>query len=251
MVMRRAVVMTLALCAACEARIGATGDDNGVDASPTGDGSGSDAAPGIDAPACFNGRVVFLSFEGETLTKGATSDATSNHASWMQITSGTAPPYHAGGSNRTAEIQAIVDGVTAQLSGFPIIVVTTRPTSGQYVMIVYGGTPQQVGSRFNGAVQQLDCGDATRNDVAWVADNVTPNQKIVNFSIGAIGFGLGLTATLTTTDCMCGWDNACISDNTAACTLTQGITRDPNANQKCNGLVSQDETTTFSAAFCQ
>jgi len=170
--MRWAIILSLALCA-CEARVG--GNGGGVDARSGGDDASSpdDAAMvGTDAPACFNGRVVFLNFEGQALTKG-TSDAKTNHASWMQITSGTAPKYHAASATRTADIQAIVDAITLQLSSFPITVVTTRPLTGDYMMIVYGGTPAQVGSRFNGAVQQLDCGDATaRNDVAWPSRSI-------------------------------------------------------------------------------
>lgn len=253
-VMRQVLVVTLVCCAAaCGASVDGSNvngddDDTGVDAPPP---------PPIDAPdvdaaaACFNGRVVFLSFNGETLTKG-TSDARLNRASWMTIAQGTAPPYQQGAANRQQQIDDIVNGMRAQLAQFPITIVTDRPPSGEYMMIVYGGTPTQVGSRFGGAVQELDCGDATtRNDVAWVADGVTPAQRVINFSVGAIGFGLGLTATLVTTDCMCGWDNTCQSDNSAACNLTEGITRDPNANQRCAGVATQDETSTFRQAFCQ
>jgi hypothetical protein len=118
-------------------------------------------------------------------------------------------------------------------------------------MIVYGGVYTQVGSRYTGAVNTLDCGDAQKSDLAWISDNVSPTQRIVNFSVGAIGFGLGLTATSDPLDCMCGWDNGCISDNSVPCKLSPMITRDPNANQKCTGLTSQDEPATFDAAFCK
>jgi hypothetical protein len=70
-------------------------------------------------------------------------------------------------------------------------------------MIVLGGTANQVGSRFGGAVNTLDCGDAAKSDVAWISDGVSPNQRVVNFAVGAIGFGLGLTATSDPLDCMC------------------------------------------------
>ena len=250
--MRCFVVLLLALCA-CEARVSpptGLGPDSGT---PPGDGPGAGTDTGGDGPAaCSNGRVVFLQFEGQALTDAATSNAKQNQASWMTIANGTAPPYHQGSGTRAADIQAIVDGITQQLSSFPITVVTTRPTTGDYVMIVYGGQASNVGSRFSGAVQELDCGDANRNDVAWVSDGVSPTQRIVNFSVGAIGFGLGLTATSDPNDCMCGWDNACQSDNSAACNLTENITRDPNANQLCAGAgATQSETTAFDIAFCQ
>jgi hypothetical protein len=255
--MRLPSTIVICLLTACGAGIGANnGDDDGGDddQSPVDAGDEADIdAPDVDAaPACFNGRVVFLSFEGESLTQATPSDARLNRAQWMTIASGTAPPYRAGAADRATQIQAITDGIRNQLSTFPITVVTTRPQTGEYMMIVYGGQPNQVGSRFAGAVQQLDCNDAlTRNDVAWVSDAVDGTQRIVNFSVGAIGFGLGLTATTDPKDCMCGWDNNCTSDNSVACTLTEGIARDPDARQRCANVTTQDETTTFKNAFCQ
>src|SRR5262249_29286808 len=123
-------------------------------------------------------------------------------------------------------------------------------SSGNYVMIVYGGTASVVGSNFGVAVNQLDCGDTHPNDVAWIADNIT-GQRAINSTIGAIGFGLGLTATIDPADCMCSWDNACRSDNTVPCTLGSPIARDPQANQRCPGTTSQDEVAAFRTAFCQ
>ncbi len=244
------------LAAGCGAELADGGNIGGstIDAPPGTQGS-IDAPPGVavdaapDAPACFNGRVVYLNFDGQALTQGP-SDATLNRASWMQTASGTAPPYRNGDANRTAQITSITNMVRQQLSDFPITVVTTRPAQGPYVMVVFGGTAAQVGSRFGGAVNTLDCGDLAKSDVAWIADTVT-GQRAANFAIGAIGFGLGLTATTNPNDCMCGWDNQCTSNNNAACTLTPGIARDPAANQRCAGLTTQDEVQTFRQAFCQ
>jgi hypothetical protein len=106
-----------------------------------------------------------------------------------------------------------------------------------------------IGSNFGSAVNQLDCGDTRPNDVAWIADSVT-GQRAINTAIGAIGFGLGLTATGDPQDCMCGWDNDCRSDNTVACKLGSPIARDPEANQRCAGTTSQDEVAAFRTAFC-
>ena len=228
------------LCSGCQAQIS---DDLGANV------SGADAGPNGDAAACAS-RSVYLSFEGQTLTRGR-SDATTNLAEWMQIDQGTAPPYLAGIANRAATIQAIVDGVRAQLAQVPVTVVTTRPASGSYMMIVYGGRAAAVGSRFGAAVNRLDCDDSRPSDVAWVSDSVSPVQRVVNTTLGAIGFGLGLTATTDPGDCMCGWDNACSSDNTVACQLGSPIQRDPAANQLCPGVTSQDELATLRAAFCR
>jgi hypothetical protein len=204
-----------------------------------------------DAAQCSNGRVVYLNFEGATLADAPQSDATQNLASWMTIAQGTAPKYKAAAANRDQLIQAVVDGVRGQLASFPITVVTERPAAGPYVMIVFGGVATQVGSRFGGAVNELDCGDARKSDVAWISDNVSPTQRVVNFTAGAIGFGIGLTATTDPLDCMCGWDNVCTADQTVPCRLSQTIARDPAANQVCAGLTTQDEVAVFDAAFCR
>ncbi|MGN6103959.1 MAG: hypothetical protein ACTHU0_02540 [Kofleriaceae bacterium] len=254
--MKRALAIAVCLATGCEARIGDGNELVGGRDAPIRSGDDADVLPPLDAPepdapACFNGRVVYLNFGGVTLTDAATSDATQNRASWMQISQGTAPPFRQNAADRAQQIQAITDGVRAQLSSFPITVVTQRPAAGPYVMIVLGGTAQQVGSRYGVAVNALDCGDNTKSDVAWISDNSGSTQRVVNTAIGAIGFGLGLTATTDPNDCMCSWDNGCQPNNNAPCTLSPNIARDPNANQRCAGLTSQNEVETFRAAFCQ
>jgi hypothetical protein len=211
--------------------------------------------PNIDAPAgsqdapAAAARVVYLNFTGATLTKGP-SDATTNTASWLyNATTGTAPAY-AGGATA---IGTIVTGVTSRLNGVATVV-TTRPTSGEYVMIIYGGTAANVHSFYGVAVNQLDCGDTRKNDVAWIAGNVSPTAAI-DTTMGAIGFGLGLSSVNSVDDCLCSWGNNCTPSN-AACVLRDGQTRDPNvtndpntgAAQICPGT-TQDELTTFRTAF--
>ncbi len=250
--MRREIVLcSVLLTAACEATIGgppgATGDDTPIDAPGT---PLQTDAP--NNPACFNGRVVYLNFTGVTLTKGTPSDATQNRASWMTITNGTAPPFLQGNANRQMIIDAITQGVRDGLSQFPVTVVTQRPATGPYVMIVYGGTAQNVGSNYGFAVNELDCDESEKSDVAWISDNYTTTLRHVNTTIGAIGFGLGLTATSDVNDCLCGWANNCNKDQTKPCTLSTNITRDPNATQLCAGAGStQNEAAAFTKAFCQ
>lgn len=242
------IALAAVLCSGCSAQIsdgrdpslgGITTPDAGIGPGPTGD-----AGP----TACAR-RTVYLDFDGQALTQGP-SDATLNKAQWMNQMNGAAPAYRSMDSNRLVAIQTIVDGVTRQLARFPITVTQTRPSSGNYVMIVYGGNAGQVGSNFGAAVNQLDCGDTRPNDVAWIADNVT-GQRAINATIGAIGFGLGLTATTDTGDCMCSWDNNCQPDNTVPCTLGSPVARDPTARQLCPNTTSQDEVAAFRTAFCQ
>jgi hypothetical protein len=249
--LRAALPLVLALGgAACSAQISDGGGAHlgTLDAGDPADAPGVPVVVDGGAAACAS-RVVFLNFEGQTLFQGP-SDATQNQASWLNKTIGTAPRYHAGSATRDADILNIVDHITQQLAQFPVTVVTKRPAAGSYVMLVFGGTANDVGSNYGAAVNTLDCGDTRPNDVAWLADNLAP-QRAINTAIGAIGFGLGLTATSDTKDCMCGWANNCQANNSVACNLGAPIARDPGAGQLCPGAgASQDEVATIRKAFC-
>jgi hypothetical protein len=240
------IALAAALCSGCSAQISDGRDPSlgGITTPDAGTGTTGDAGP-----AGCTRRAVYLNFDGQVLIQGP-SDATLGQAQWMNLPAALVPPYRLTDTGRDLAIQTIVDGVTGQLARFPITVTRIRPSAGSYVMIVYGGTASTVGSSFNGAVNQLDCGDSRPNDVAWIADSVT-GQRAINPTIGAIGFGLGLTATTDPRDCMCSWDNACRSDNSAPCTLGSPIARDPLANQRCAGTTSQDEVAALRTAFCQ
>src|SRR5689334_8236233 len=251
-----AAMLASALAMGCGAQV-IDGRSHEPDAAPA-DAAEIDA-PSDDAPplsidgavARCASRTVFLNFDGQALQKGP-SDATTNRASWMAVSAGTAPPYLNGNGNRNAQIQAITDGVRAALAQFPVTVVTTRPISRSYVMVVFGGQMGNVGANYTSAVNALDCDDLRPNDVAWVSDSVAPTQLVINFAVGAIGFGLGLTATTDPNDCMCAWDNGCQPNASAPCRLGSPITRDPNANQKCaTASPSQDEVAVFRKAFCE
>lgn len=243
------------LLAGCGAKLAEDSNNPSVDArvAPLADSGIID--PNVDAPAAqpdapaAAARVVYLNFTGETLTKGP-SDAKTHTASWLyQSTTGTAPPY-AGGA---AAISTIVNGVTARLNNVATVT-TTRPTSGEYIMIIYGGTAAQVHSFYGTAVNELDCGDVRKSDVAWISGNVAPADA-VDTTMGAIGFGLGLSSTALTDDCMCSWGNNC-TRTTSPCVLrdnvarSQNVATNPNSNtlQLCPGA-TQNEIATFTAAF--
>ncbi len=274
MVLVRSRIAIVAVVAACGAELtggtpspGATVDAPGgaladarVDgsiATPDGPASTVDASPDATSPCVSNGRVVYLNFDGVMLTDGAASDATQNRASWIidGLGTRTAPPYKLGDPNRTAEMTVITAGVTQLLSTFPITVTRTRPAAGPYVMIVFGGTKTQVGSLYTFAVNTLDCPDAVASDVAWISESTVGTQRMINYAVGAIGFGLGLTATGDPTDCLCSWGNDCSPDVTGPCRLTDGIVRTPAINGlNCPAAPAgqmQYETQTFRTAFCQ
>ncbi len=247
------------LLAACGAKLADDPSNHtGVDAStpPPSDSDPNDPidaapnAPPIDGAIAAATRVVYLNFSGvTTLTKGP-SDAHTNTAAWLVGTgTGTVPPY--AGSQQ--DIDTIRDGVIARLNGIATVTVS-RPMTGDYVMVMYGGTAAQAHSHYGTAVNQLDCGDTVKSDVAWIEGNINPTSAI-NTTMGAIGFGLGLSSVNVTDDCFCSWADTC-QPSGAACTLRDAQTRDTNVGtdpntgnpQICPGA-TQDEKTTFKTAF--
>lgn len=249
-------LLALLMLAGCGAELNTSGHEQLVDASQ---GGGSIDAPNgvvIDAPvsspdaapACANGRVVYLSFDGETLTRTAT-DATQNHVAWIGVNTANVPAFHPNLSNRAGQIQTIVDGVKSRLAATPIDVVTTRPATGPYVMIVLGGDNGDVGSNYTYATSDHDCGDLVKSDVGWVSDAPSLTD-VPDLIVGTIGWGLGLQGTNSPTDCMCGWANSC-DDDGGACTLSATIaTTNSQGNTTCANQNPQNEVAAFSTGFC-
>ena len=257
--MVKLLALAALLAAGCEASLAGDGggSNNGnVDAN---NGGGNADAPNtqIDAaPACANNRKVFLEFLGVTLTDAAASDAATNTARWLNTTSSAVPMWRAGGANRATQIQEVIDGVKSRLSSTPIQVVTTRPASGPYVMIVLGGASGQggtVGTIYSYSTSFHDCGDLTKSDVGWVSDMPGESTSFVaNLAVGAIGWGLGLNGTLTATDCMCGWTTTCDSSATA-CTLSASIASSIGVNSSetaCPNQNPQNAVAAYSTGFC-
>ncbi len=219
------------------------------------DAQSFDAAPMIDAApdakVCANGRVVFLNFNGVTITAAATSDARQNQASWIGANV-TVPAYRAGQGTRATMITDITNLTRASLAMFPVTVVTTRPASGEYIMITFGGDGTLFGFPNNTpAITGFNCGATARNGIGWAADANTA-QQAANVAVGAIGISLGLTGIVENkpTDCLCGWGGAvCPPDISQACTLATAVLR--NTNNCPADPATQNEVAAFDSGFCK
>jgi hypothetical protein len=258
------ILMAIGVFAAgCGARIGESGYDNDdrVDAStsmPDGrtGGFGSADAAMPDAPsACPSGRKVYLEFNGVTLTQAATSNAATNQVSWINNGTSQVPPWRQGSGTRAADIAAVIAGVKSRLAGTPIEVVPTKPTSGPFVMVVFGGRRTTdggtVGTVWSGATNEHDCGDLVKSDIGWISE-VPNNSFVQDLAVGAIGWGLGLNGTNDPNDCMCAWANNCQSA-AGACTLSASIasTTSLAPATTCPNQNPQNEVEAFSTKFCQ
>jgi hypothetical protein len=202
-----------------------------------------------DAPTC--GRVVFLNFDGDTLARSPEGDARNDAAAWVGMSSGqssaTMAPWRSTASDRASQIAEVVAELQAKLSTIAptMQIVTTRPQSGQYVMIGFGGSMQAAGVPYAGAVATLDCGDTNKDDVGWVFESVSSTTQVVNYAAGAIAFGMGATGTTNSNDCMCGWLTAC-SPSGASCTFSAAA----NAQLACTGETDPQDDVALLQAFC-
>jgi hypothetical protein len=210
-----------------------------------------DADPSAPMSCSSNGRFVYLAFEGVTLVQATTDDATQNQAQWLGVATAVVPPFHQMSATRDQEIATITTNVSSILADFPITVVTTRPASGPYVLIAFGGTKATVGTSYGSATGNHDCGDLIKSDVGWVSDTV-PTETVATHAVGAIGWVLGLQGTTDPGDCMCGWANGCVR-GTSQCTLHGALptTMSNIPATTCPGMTTQDEHAAFQQAFCQ
>ena len=236
--------------------VDASAPPSGVDASPGGGGGGGgtiDAPPmpSPDAPPPPARRVVYLNFEGVTLTSGATTDATQNQAHWLGVLDGlsnvTIPPYLPNDTDRATKIATVVTTVTQILqSAVPTVsVVTTRPAAGPYTMVVFGGSPGLLNTGYI-AETDHDCGDAFTNDIGWVSQSNLNLSAAGNYAVGAIGWALGLDGTTSPSDCMCSWQSNC-TQNTTMCTLATSINSAAQGTACHTG--AQDEVGAFQTAY--
>lgn len=221
-----------------------TGNDVADGGVVPGDGSSGGAT-------CSNGRVVYLHFEGLTLTRvpiGQT-DAALDQADWLDISSANVPAFKENSAMRAGEIQQITDALRRSLGQFPISVVTQRPSAGPYHMVVFGGNSLSLGNTGGaGALAAYDCGNKVSNSVVWIGELFSP-QESADYAVGGLGLGLGLTGTTDTADCMCGWGNTCQPSSTGACTLAASINNDGGCNNDIPQ--QQNEIDAFRREFCQ
>lgn len=201
----------------------------------------------IDARVCSNGRIIFLNFEGVSLTLASASDAVTNRVNWSNNIN--IPRFRANDANRATLITDITTLARANLAQFPVTIVTTRPAVGPYIMVTFGGPRSMFNTTFP-SVAGPNCGDVTKSGVGWIADDVTAQQG-ANLVVSVAGISVGLTGVTESQprDCMCGWGGAgCVPDQTQACVLSTAVLRAAS----CPGEpASQNEVAAFNKAFCE
>jgi hypothetical protein len=221
---------------------------------------GSSSKPTPDAgPPPF---IVYLNFEGVTLeTTTGDPDAASNTTSIVSAET-VVPAYLAGVAARDTTIASIVTETKARFAPFHVEVVTDRPASLAYFMIVYTGQPSVVFGPGTGngvsAVTQDACSNATGSSATQFlngigfqfqsdasSDTYTPIER-GNLALPVVGLSNGIPPTKKNGDCMCFADASC-GLPAAQCTIGGAGTTVDTANACTDAGTTVDEMAVLTA----
>ena len=147
--------------------------------------------------------TVFLLFDGVTLLgSNTTDDATTNTSALVQANPTVIGPFDAvtlsdaGGLTRQEIIATTVAQLRAIHAPYNIAFTTTRPASGEYQMVVFGGTCASViGQNGCAGIALPDCGNVLPNNITFVfpAGLRVEDLAVVVARENAIALGLGHT----------------------------------------------------------
>lgn len=184
------LLMAASMTCAC----GDDGDDGGE--------VGADAA--IEESAAPH--QVYLVFDGLTLSTGSIDDPAEN-ISRILVAPFTAPPFFGDESNRVEKLALIADGARTILAAYNIEVVTERPATGDYDMIVLGGQSEDAGLQ-PGRLDDIPFGCnavfALAKNVSFIFETGMPETKrYASTIVTSVGIINGIPITNLAGDCLC------------------------------------------------
>jgi MYXO-CTERM domain-containing protein len=126
-------------------------------------------------------RIVWLNFEGITLTSSNSTDDAVQDKSVILFLGGTAagssetiPAFvtssleDTGGLSRDQIIAYTLDELESIFAAYDVDFVLERPTTGNYEMIVFGGNCGSVAGTNCGGIALADCGNTSNNNITFV-----------------------------------------------------------------------------------
>lgn len=151
-------------------------------------------------------RIVFVSFEGATLTKvdPPDEDATLDQSAIVDSNPEVIPPFDPSvladvpaGTTREDIIASVIDYLYLVADPYDIEFTTERPASGPYSMIVVGGTAEEVcGAADMYGNAWSDCGDLSfPNAISFVFPTGIPVTNLGVTVAHLMGVSFGLVAT--------------------------------------------------------
>jgi hypothetical protein len=126
------------------------------------------SAPPAPAPDFSGNNVLFLNFEGVTLNDSFTDDARVNDSGMGNVVVPAFKLPTGAKFTRQQGIDSIVDRIRSFYKAFDLSIVTTRPATGNYTMIAFGGRNTIVPGLSGAAgVALLDCDGSILNNVVY------------------------------------------------------------------------------------
>lgn len=120
-------------------------------------------------------RITYLVFDGITLTRSTnTDDAITNRSAIVNSSTEIIPAFNinelssTGGLTRAQIISRVIDDLYNLHLPYDVEFVTTRPTSGYYSMIVFGGSCGTVAGVNCAGIALRDCGDVMPSNITFV-----------------------------------------------------------------------------------
>ncbi|MCP4446717.1 MAG: hypothetical protein GY811_15425 [Myxococcales bacterium] len=161
-------------------------------------------------------RRVYLNFEGATLTASSQADDATTNRSYIITSGGTSPgntltigafnrfdlSYDNGLDNRQQIIDYTVQKMREYHAPYNLEFTTTRPASGQYNMIVFGGSCGPVAGESCAGIALLDCTDASPSNIVFAFPAGLQAVDLATTATQELAHALGLKHTLDTTDFM-------------------------------------------------
>jgi hypothetical protein len=182
------VVLWAAACGP-EGEADLSGEDGLGDDVLLGEPSITSTEAGLGATAS---QVIFVNFNGPTVCNASNfaESSVTNH-SWVICSHwgicGTNCLNFAAFTTNATERSTVVSKLRSEFSAFNVSVVTTRPASGPYTMLVVSPT-----SGPHHGVSELDCGNSNRNGIAFVY--ATGSSFYPSIGGGSPGVGIAKAA---------------------------------------------------------
>ncbi|MBT8492222.1 MAG: hypothetical protein KJO07_04110 [Deltaproteobacteria bacterium] len=191
-------------------------------------------------------RVLFLNFDGATIKFGS-DNATQDSSRILRFDSRVIPPMvkehldeNSAGNLTLQQIKDItVDNVRYHMTPYNVEVVTERPSSGSYHMIVFSGVDdcETIAGANCAGIAPLDCYDNNPSNIVWVFAGGLRISDLATTASHEAAHALGVFHTLDTLDIMYPSIRSQIPENFGAGEVPDGSNCQGQTFQDSDGLL--------------